>query len=265
MLGASDTGKSYLLERLAERLAGAGRRVAMIDADPGQSRIGPPTTIGLQLPYRPGGAADAMYFVGSVSPPRHLLPMLSGLAVLAEQAGRGGAESILIDTPGFLDGPAAGALWQSVIDVLHSAVVLVEPRQTGGAAGPSWLEGVELGLRLRADAAVVRRSREQRQSYRAQAFRRYFSQSREICLDAARVVVRWLDGAGAGRVLQPGQLVSLRDRDRIDLALGLVVEQDGYGGRLRLRSVLVEPQAVCSVVGSGLRIRPDDWREEPLP
>jgi hypothetical protein len=171
----------------------------------------------------------------------------------------------LIDTPGFLDGPAAGALWLSVIDVLHPAVVLVEAAEAGGGSGASWLAGVEVGLRLGANPAVVRRSREQRQRYRAEAFRRHFSDSRDIALDGCRVAVRWLDGSGAGRVLEPGQLVSLRDREGMDLALGLVVEHEARDARVRVRSVLVDAQPVRIVVGSRLRIRPDDWREEPLP
>src|SRR2546422_11318686 len=47
ILGTSDTGKTSLAARLAGALAARGDRVAVVDADVGQSGIGPPTTHGL--------------------------------------------------------------------------------------------------------------------------------------------------------------------------------------------------------------------------
>jgi hypothetical protein len=44
-LGAPDTGKTTLIEALAVRLAN-DHTVAIVDADIGQSHIGPPTTVG---------------------------------------------------------------------------------------------------------------------------------------------------------------------------------------------------------------------------
>ena len=38
VLGGPDTGKSYLVDALAEKLADRGPAVAVVDADPGQSR-----------------------------------------------------------------------------------------------------------------------------------------------------------------------------------------------------------------------------------
>jgi polynucleotide 5'-kinase involved in rRNA processing len=45
LLGAADTGKTTLMSALAERLA-QRQPVALVDADTGQSHIGPPTTVG---------------------------------------------------------------------------------------------------------------------------------------------------------------------------------------------------------------------------
>lgn len=261
MLGAADSGKSYLLDKLAESLTKGGRRVAVIDADPGQSRIGPPTTMGLQHKYEPGVGADALYFVGSVSPPGHLLPMLSGLVILTRRAEQAAAELVLIDTPGFLAGSAARVLWDSVIDVLQPAVVLIE--RQGEPVGP-WLAGVSPLLRLPASPAVVSRSRQARQLYRAEAFGRYFSGGGELCLDAG-VPVRWVDGSSLpGGRLRPGQLVSLRGADAVDLALGLVIEHDDRQGCIRLRCGKLNAESVRTVVASRLQIAQDNWRESPL-
>ena len=47
VLGATDAGKTTLVTRVAGALAGAGHAVAVVDADLGQSHVGPPTTVGL--------------------------------------------------------------------------------------------------------------------------------------------------------------------------------------------------------------------------
>jgi hypothetical protein len=50
VIGATDTGKSTFAQYLYRRLgAEPGRRVAYLDGDPGQSRLGPPTTMTLAL------------------------------------------------------------------------------------------------------------------------------------------------------------------------------------------------------------------------
>src|SRR3989442_7161458 len=60
ILGTSDTGKTSLTARLAGALAARGERVAVVDADVGQSEIGPPTTVGLgHVPAAPAPPADA--------------------------------------------------------------------------------------------------------------------------------------------------------------------------------------------------------------
>jgi polynucleotide 5'-kinase involved in rRNA processing len=50
-LGGTDAGKMTLVAALARRLAGE-HEVAVLDADIGQSHIGPPTTIGWALAQR---------------------------------------------------------------------------------------------------------------------------------------------------------------------------------------------------------------------
>lgn len=84
VIGASDTGKSTLVNYLARELYNKGNKVCVIDGDVGQSIIGPPTTIGLAFiktaikdihMIKP----DFMFFVGSTSPVGHLLPTIVGM------------------------------------------------------------------------------------------------------------------------------------------------------------------------------------------
>jgi GTPase SAR1 family protein len=61
LLGAADTGKTTLLNALASRLA-KSQPVALVDADIGQSHIGPPTTVGWTLIERRVGLAPPQSF-----------------------------------------------------------------------------------------------------------------------------------------------------------------------------------------------------------
>lgn len=257
VLGAPDTGKSYLVDALAERLADRGAAVAVIDADPGQSRIGPPATVGLQQPRRWDAGADALSFVGSISPSGHLLPMLCGMVRMVDRVEREGGELILIDTPGFVTGPAAEALWRGVIDVLRPAVVFVGRDESD----VRWrLAGAEPMLELAAHEAVVARGSAQRRAYRAEAWREYFGGASERTLDVERVPV-WQMG-GAKRPLTPGQLVSLRDADGADIALGVMLECGT--SEVRLRSPVTDERRIASLVGGRLRLDGPTWREQSL-
>jgi polynucleotide 5'-kinase involved in rRNA processing len=257
VLGGADTGKSYLVDALAERLAGGGAAVAVIDADPGQSRIGPPATIGLQKPRRRDAGADALSFVGSVGPSGHLLPMLSGVARMVDRAEREGGEVVVIDAPGFVVGPAAEALWRGVIDVLRPAVVFVVGNDRGTRRR---LAGTDPMLELAANEAVVARGSAQRRAYRAEAWRAYFGGASEVTLNVDRMPV-WQMG-GADRPLTPGQLVSLRDADGADIALGVVLACGP--GEVRLCSPVTDARRIASLVGGRLRLNRATWREQSL-
>ena len=257
VLGAADTGKSYLVDALARRLSGRGSAVAVIDADPGQSRIGPPTTVGLQQPRRPDAGADAFSFVGSISPSGHLLPMLCGVVRMVDRAEREGGELVLIDTPGFVAGPAAEALWRGVIDVLRPTVVFVGRDDSGARRR---LVGAEPMLELAANDAVMVRGSAQRRAYRTEAWSRYFGVVSELALNVDRVPV-WQMG-GTNRPLTSGQLVSLRDAEGADIALGVVLAS--VMGELRLCSPITDERGVTSLVCGRLRLDGTTWREQLL-
>ena len=55
LLGTTDTGKSTLARFLITHLCQMGLKIALVDADIGQSLLGLPTTIGLSLFESPPG------------------------------------------------------------------------------------------------------------------------------------------------------------------------------------------------------------------
>src|SRR5438309_10015426 len=115
ILGAVDSGKTTFARRLALASVEAGHPVALVDADLGQSTIGPPGTVGLKLVSGPADleesvVPDAMSFVGAVLPRGNVLPLVTGTARLVMRAIEMGARTTIVDTSGLIDGVAGQVL-----------------------------------------------------------------------------------------------------------------------------------------------------------
>ncbi|MDH5616381.1 MAG: Clp1/GlmU family protein, partial [Acidimicrobiia bacterium] len=108
LIGAPDTGKTTLARQLLAAGVVLGRTAAYIDADVGQTMVGPPACVGLkwvrsQEDMEDFSQADDLRFVGSVSPERLVLQEVLATATLVEVA-RERADLIIIDTTGAVSG-----------------------------------------------------------------------------------------------------------------------------------------------------------------
>lgn len=103
VIGAAAAGKSSFCRYLAEALLARSAEVAFVDADIGQSNLGPPATVTLGYPVSPvdfsAVVPAAHYFVGSTGPIGRFLPLVIGTANLAREAR---AAFIVIDTTGLV-------------------------------------------------------------------------------------------------------------------------------------------------------------------
>lgn len=105
IMGGVDTGKSTLAQFLFKELGKVGP-IALVDADLGQSTIGPPTTVGLAIGKGPKSRLEALNFrfVGSTSPIGHLFQSLVAIKNLVDKASALRAKRVVIDTSGFISG-----------------------------------------------------------------------------------------------------------------------------------------------------------------
>ncbi len=196
LLGASDTGKSTLAVALAEEARQAGRLPMIVDADLGQSTIGPPACVGLARIARPISslsdlAAEELDFVGSTTPFGNLLNTLAGIQALVRRARVEGAETLIVDTTGLVSGSAGRALKAAKLRLVEADVAIALQR---GAELEHLLAPYRTRLRphvirLRPSSSVQTRDRVERQEYRQRRFSAYFSAGRAITLDWKRAPV----------------------------------------------------------------------------
>ncbi len=131
VLGEVDTGKTFFSTYLANSLTDRKIKVSMIDCDVGQSDIGPPGTIGLAVMEKPvvfvsEVEPDSLFFLGSHSPGLHLVTSIVGLKKLVDEA-LSKSDTVIIDTPGWVQGDGGRLLRTSEIDILNpDKIILLE-------------------------------------------------------------------------------------------------------------------------------------------
>jgi polynucleotide 5'-hydroxyl-kinase GRC3/NOL9 len=271
-LGAADTGKTTLVDALAERLA-RHRPVALVDADVGQSHIGPPTTVGWTLADEkrgwaaagwekttPGGrgAPRGIAFVGDVTPVGHLLQLLAALALCVEEA-RQAAEMVLIDTPGLVTGGAACSLWWTVQRLLRPERIVAIQR---GSELDELVGGLQAGLSridaLETPAQLRRKSPEARQEHRRWLFAEYFRDARPRMLSLRGLAVRFPQRMTPDTVC--GRIVGLTDAAGRDMALGVIENWQPARANMTVRVPHLDLRRVrCLTIGdAGLDI-PFGW------
>src|SRR3990172_4611806 len=197
IIGETDTGKTSFTTFLANRLVERGLRVGVVDADLGQSDIGPPTTVGLGVLTQPVerlGEAEVigLHFVGSASPQGHLLPTVIGTKKMVEKALRLGLDKVLVDTSGLIQGELGRALKQAKIDLVDPDLLLCLERHGecehilrpySGGSRPTI-------VRLAPAPAVKKRSQEERRLHRERTLQAYFHGARTLYLALTRVLLR---------------------------------------------------------------------------
>lgn len=221
LVGAPDTGKTTLASELLDLLS-MKERTAVLDLDMGQSRVGPPSALGLGIVE--GGfkgwervKAEAIYFTGSLSP--------AGARTLLDTALRLCRKTV-IDTTGLVSGGLGRSLKQYKAELLRPDLVVALERdgELGHILDAYRRQAGPRVLRLRPDEAVSIKGATHRNGYRASAFAGYMEGARAFTVDLRTKAVRFTgeeDGALVGR------LVSFRDRMQRDLAIGIIQAAEG--------------------------------------
>jgi polynucleotide 5'-hydroxyl-kinase GRC3/NOL9 len=253
VLGATDTGKSTLVTSLAVALVAAGHAVGVVDADLGQSDVGPPTTVGLGRVRGPiERLADAeligLEFLGVTSPARCMRETADATARLVRRGLESGCDRVLVDTSGLVEGPFGLALKRQKIDRVTPDVLVALQRA----------DECEPILRLYANrprprivrlaaAATRRRSAAARRLARHRALQAHLAGAVPVTLDLTRVPARVAPAMRGLTVVDvDGALVGLDDADGRTLGLGWVTALDVAKARLTV-DTCIDGRAIAAV------------------
>jgi polynucleotide 5'-hydroxyl-kinase GRC3/NOL9 len=251
ILGASDTGKTTLAASLAKHAA-SSRPVAIVDADIGQSHIGPPATVGWALADGRKGLSQlpvkGISFVGDVTPTGHLLQLTAAIMQGVRQSSEAAGLTIM-DTPGFIYGPAAAALWWTVQRILKPASILTVQRSNELKDILIGLEFLDTKLELiNCLQEIPTKSPLARQRYRQRQFAEYFRDSCVYNMSLTKVAVQRSRISGGDNLIN--RLLALRDGNGTDLAIGVITDCRQNDNTVVVRAPKLDIALVrCIVIG----------------
>ena len=270
IIGATDTGKSTLAKFLIFNLCQRGLKVALVDADIGQSFLGPPATIGFSLfksdpDWKLLLSPPEIFFVGSVAPEGYFPIHLEGVKRMVGKAVSMAADVTLVDTTGFVLGDTGRELKRRKIDLISPQFVLALEKSD---ELESILENYKEKplpkiFRLPLSEEVRPRSMEERRIYRDDRFREYFKTSSilELAIEAVRIKGEVRDPNGdtlpvdwALRI--NGLLVGLKDSNDETLALGVIRNYIEEQKVLRVLTPLIETEKVKTIHLSSIKVIP---------
>lgn len=252
VVGGTGAGKSTFARWVLGQLDRGLDRVALVDCDPGQTSVGVPGCLGLAV-TGPWEAPAALWFVGSKSPPGNLLPAVVGAARLAQRARDRGAQAVIVDSSGLVEGPVGRVLQYHLAQATGADQVValqgdgeLEPLLRLLAAEDRRIERLGVSPRAR------ERSREERRRHREDRFAAHLESARTRMFPPRRILDReWSEGVEPD--LPPGTVVGMLDGEGLCLGLGLVeeVHED--------RVAVLTPVTDVPVV----RLRVGDFRLDP--
>ncbi len=180
LVGGADTGKTSLAKRVMQEAVAAGRTVAFVDSDVGQTTVGPPACAALKWVREQSdldnlAAADEMRFVGSVTPEGVVLQHVVATSALVDAA-RAEADLVLVDTTGAISGVVGQTLKYHKMELCQPDVVVAMQRGAEmeplvGMLRRFFMGRVEL---TGVDPRIVPISPEDRRAHRTKSFAEAF-------------------------------------------------------------------------------------------
>lgn len=252
ILGASDTGKTTLAAALTKRLT-ESKPVGIIDADIGQSHIGPPTTVGWALLDDPQAdfsqlPAGGISFVGNVTPVGHLLQLTVAIVQCVLQLSKL-TGLVIIDTPGLVYGQAAVALWWTIQQMLKPNPILAVQQSDELSDILTGLKFLDSAIEpIKSPPQIQTKSPQQRQSYRQKQFDEYFQDSCLYNICISNVSIQSTRRLSSESLIN--RLVGLRNAQGVDLAIAIINDFQESQENIVIRAPKLDIRQVrCLVIG----------------
>lgn len=177
VVGGMDSGKTSFCTFLANEAVMKKWRTSVIDADLGQSDVGPPSTVGFNFVTEPVkdlfeiDAQDAV-FVGSTSPSGVINKVIEGLTRLKDRVMEAGVDFLVINTDGWVEGEEAAAYKVRLAEKVGPSAVVGMQRGNELTAILNELHGVKVFV-IDSPQLIQPRSREKRKLLRELSYKKY--------------------------------------------------------------------------------------------
>lgn len=267
VVGQPDAGKSTFARFLYGRLSRTLSPVAYLDGDPGQSSLGPPSTLTLAMAGEDGENAFPPQgriwrrFAGAVSPSGHMLPFLSSLSRLTQAGYKAGARAIVLDTTGLVEPSQGGTeLKLAKIDLLRPTVLFAIRREPGLRA---LLEPLRRSHRVQlvelpVSGAARQKNGLARRSHRSERFARYFARAGDLRLKWPHFAVF------PSPHFIPRRLVALEDAEGFTLGLGIVRHYDRNSRQVVLHTPVASAHGVDALRLGDLAVDPEHYTDRTI-
>lgn len=262
--GSTDTGKTSLSRQILQLAIEAGEEVAYVDADVGQTTVGPPTCVGLRWVSDSGDlqdltVANELRFVGGISPNRLVLQHVVATAALVDQA-RQASRLTVIDTTGVVSGVTGQTLKYHKMELCRPDTVVALQRGAEMEPLVGMLRrffGAEVEVAgIHSDVISV--SPDERSAHRAKRFSEAMGPPLERWRVRPTVFAPTLP-AGLDLERLEGMLVGIHDEQGRCLGLGMLEYSDEA-----LRVVTNVSEEMVGLRLGSLRIDPETFATEPV-
>ena len=218
VIGSTDTGKSTLCTFLVNHILKFKQSVALIDADIGQSDLGPPGTLGLSIISKPyiesdNLNVDSMIFVGRTSPSSVTEKIINGILKLENCIQKG--TSIVINTDGWILDAEAIAYKLRMIKQLETNMTIILDE------GNELYDIFEINLpfmRIQVPKFIKTRGREERKKIREYHYKKYLRNAIHTNFSLNGMVIEGL----LSKKIQGGEILGFIDPNGFLIGIGIL-------------------------------------------
>jgi len=214
VIGGIDSGKTSFCVYLANEALKKRRKVAVVDADLGQSDIGPPSTIGFSRITTPvkdlfDVETENAYFVGLTSPERAIDKVLEGLTTLKSRASETDVDFLIVNTDGWVEGEDAVKYKVQLVEIIKPDVVVGIQQRDELAPILTALKGTKI-FAVDSPTAIRGRSREKRKILRELSYKKYLRKAKVQSFPLSWVNIEGIP-LGTGRFPAAKQMANIEN------------------------------------------------------
>ncbi|MCS7114012.1 MAG: Clp1/GlmU family protein [Nitrososphaerota archaeon] len=273
VFGASDSGKTSFCTYLLNKLLGEKRRVAILDADLGQSDIGPPCTIAYTFVSKPvtdlfNLLVKNAFFVGVTSPSKAVDKVLQGLTLLKEEIFNNSPDFIVVNTDGWVEGEDAVQYKVQLAERISPNIIFCIQQNDKLNPLLAALKNYRT-FTIDSPPAIKQRSREKRKSLRELGYIKYLKNAKVQCIPLNWVKIENFEQAGLGKnAATPTSggknlLVGLYDGEERFLGIGIIREIDYVRKIMKVFTPVIN--GVSTIVVGRVRLDKNFKEIPPMP